>query len=133
MSSFVIVTSEDNEDNAVAIKATGLYSLEGLLDTLGNALISRISFCRQQCHQRLCQAAEPETFAAKVSVVKNIVFTDATKRELQSLEYGVGSQARCAGSFAATVLHVIGIDEAESITASLQGLLVCVAATVLSV
>ncbi|KAF5972274.1 hypothetical protein FBULB1_8799 [Fusarium bulbicola] len=33
----------------------------------------------------VCQSAEPETFAAKVPVVKNTAFTDVTKRELQSL------------------------------------------------
>ncbi|RBR02598.1 hypothetical protein FVER53590_26174 [Fusarium verticillioides] len=68
-------------------------------------------------HVRICKAAEPETFAAEVPVVKNNVFTDVNKLELQSLERGAGSEARGAGNFAAPVLHVIDIDEAEKVTA----------------
>ncbi|KAF5599180.1 hypothetical protein FPCIR_2576 [Fusarium pseudocircinatum] len=80
----------------------------------------------------ISKAAEPETFAAKVPVAKNNVFTDVTKRELQSLERGAGSEARRAGNFAATVLHVIAIDEADEVTAPLQSLLVRVVAAVIS-
>ncbi|KAF5534419.1 hypothetical protein FMEXI_11320 [Fusarium mexicanum] len=131
-----ILSYEDKEDNAAAMKARGMCSLESLLGNLDNALTSRespsvvnVSVAREDYISELSgdgvndELAEPETFAAKVPVVKNTVFTDVTKRELQSIQHGVGSEARRAGSFAATVLHVIGIDEAESITASLQGCL----------
>ncbi|KAF5639521.1 uncharacterized protein FTJAE_4859 [Fusarium tjaetaba] len=103
------------------MKATGMCSLEGLLVTLGHEIPSRESpsVVDNVTHVRICKAAEPETFAAEVPVVKNNAFTDVTKRELQSLERPVGSEARGAGSFAAPVLHVIDIDEAEKVTASL--------------
>ncbi|KAF5682132.1 hypothetical protein FCIRC_5178 [Fusarium circinatum] len=150
------MTFEDKEDNAAAMKARGMCSLESLLGNLDNALTSReshsvvnVSVAREDYISELsgdgvndelflplafaplrpqnvknvfvCQVPEPETFAAKVPVVKHTIFTDVTKRELQSIEHGVGSEGHRAGSFAATVLHVIGIDEAENITASLQG------------
>jgi hypothetical protein len=82
-------------------------------------------------HVRICKAAEPETFAAEIPVVKNNAFTGATRRKLQSLEHGAGSEARGARGFAAPVLLVIDIDEAEKVTASLWGLPVRVAAAVL--
>ncbi|KAF5694048.1 hypothetical protein FDENT_1352 [Fusarium denticulatum] len=175
-----IVTYEDKKNNAAAMKATGMCSLECLLGTLGNALPSRDSPCvvivsvsredyisqlsgdgvnderfgysasRTVAHTLppvsfrpdarlqnvtqvpICKAAEPETFAAKVPVAKNNVFTDVTKRELQSVERGAGSEARRAGNFAATASHVIGIDEADKVTAPLQSLLVRVVADVIS-
>ncbi|KAF5597409.1 hypothetical protein FPANT_4097 [Fusarium pseudoanthophilum] len=160
------------------MKATGMCSLKGLLDTLGNEIPSRecpsvvnVSVTREDyiselsgngvnderlgypasrpfartlspvgfrpnvppqnvTHIRICKAAEPETYAAEVPVVKNTTFTDVIKRKLQSLERPAGSEARGAGNFAAPVLHVIDIDEAEKVTASLWGLLVRVAAAV---
>ncbi|KAF5579582.1 uncharacterized protein FSUBG_13588 [Fusarium subglutinans] len=109
----------NSEDPGVAVMVEGLHPGLSLLPvgfhpTVRPQIITNVF---------VCQAAEPETFAAEAPVVKNTVFTDVTKRELQSIEPGVGSEARRTGSFAATVLHVIGIDEAENITASLQGCL----------